>query len=131
MHAAADIARECCGLLLGRGRRIEEARRAANVAADPARAFEVDPGVLIAAHRAARADGLEVVGCYHSHPSGVAEPSARDVEMAAGDGMLWVIVARDEVTGWVSGAEGFEAVELMVGERADGSKQAQTSTVSA
>jgi hypothetical protein len=49
--------RECCGLLLGQGARIERAVPAANVHPDPERHFEIDPAALIAAHRAARAAG--------------------------------------------------------------------------
>ncbi|SFR97290.1 Mov34/MPN/PAD-1 family protein [Sphingomonas jatrophae] len=94
--AAADPGREVCGLLLGAGEVVTAILPAANVAANPARAFEVDPAVLLAAHRAARDGGPAVLGCYHSHPNGVARPSARDAA-AAQPGQLWLIVAAREV----------------------------------
>ncbi|MEG8223392.1 M67 family metallopeptidase [Sphingomonas sp. HH69] len=97
--AAADDG-EICGLLLGQAGRIEAIAPAANVAADPARHFELDPAVLIAAHRAARSGGPGVVGHYHSHPSGVAVPSATDAACAMPDGTLWLIVAGEDVRLW-------------------------------
>ncbi len=92
-HAAASPNAEICGLLLGGEGRISEARPAANVADDPAQRFELDPAVLFAAHREARAGGLAVLGHYHSHPGGNAVPSACDAEMAQEGGMLWLICA--------------------------------------
>lgn len=97
--AAADD-REICGLLLGAAGCIEAIGPATNVAADPARHFELDPAVLIAAHRAARSGGPSVIGHYHSHPSGVAIPSATDAACAMPDGTLWLIVAGKEVRLW-------------------------------
>jgi desampylase len=97
--AAADDG-EICGLLLGQAGRIEAIAPAANVAADPARHFELDPAVLIAAHRAARSGGPKVIGHYHSHPSGVAIPSATDAACAMPDGTLWLIVAGEAVRLW-------------------------------
>lgn len=94
---------EVCGLLLGAGRRIDAILPAANVASDPSRHFELDPVTLIAAHRAARAGGLAVIGHYHSHPSGVAAPSPTDAACAAPDGTLWLIVAGDDMRAWIAG----------------------------
>ncbi|BBF70378.1 M67 family metallopeptidase [Sphingomonas bisphenolicum] len=100
---AAAEAHEVCGLLLGSDDRIAAIVPAANVAADPARHFELDPAALIAAHRAARAGGPKVIGHYHSHPSGVAAPSATDAACAAPDGNLWLIVGVGEATLWRAG----------------------------
>lgn len=94
-QAAAVPDAEVCGLLLGMGERIIEARVADNVADDPARRFELDPAVLIAAHRTARAGGAQILGHYHSHPGGSTEPSACDAAMAHVDGSLWLICAPD------------------------------------
>jgi len=99
---------ECCGLLLGCGGLVAEARPAGNVAADRRRHFEIDPQALIDAHRAARAGGPQVVGYYHSHPRGLAEPSATDRAMAAGDNSVWAIVGETDTTFWRDGEERFE-----------------------
>ncbi|KAA9018520.1 MULTISPECIES: Mov34/MPN/PAD-1 family protein [Sphingobium] len=100
--AAADR-HEVCGLLLGGTDRIEAIIPAANVAADPARHFELDPAALIAAHRAARLGGPAIIGHYHSHPSGVAAPSVTDAACATADGSLWLIVGGRETTLWRAG----------------------------
>lgn len=110
-EAAQAAPRECCGLLLGRGGRIGEVCPAANVAEDPLRRFEIDPMALIAAHKAARSGGPELLGYYHSHPDGHPVPSATDCEHASGDGRVWAIVADGEVTFWRDGEGGFEQVE--------------------
>jgi len=112
-QAAADPAREICGLLFGSGSHVTAVQQARNVADEPARRFEIDPAALFAAIRAKRAGGPTLIGYYHSHPTGPAEPSATDRASSAGDGKLWVIVTPDAVTGWRAGADGFEPVEIV------------------
>ena len=97
--AAAD-GDEICGLLLGTGDHVTQLVPCRNVASDPAVRFEIDPGALISAHRAARGGGEQVIGHYHSHPSGLAEPSARDAADAAPNGWLWIIATASEATAW-------------------------------
>ena len=103
MALATADADEICGLLLGQAGEIGDIRPAANVAPDPARHFELDPAVLIAAHRRARLGGPVVIGHYHSHPSGQAIPSITDAACAAPDGSLWLIVAGREARLWLAG----------------------------
>jgi len=104
MSEAAADRREVCGLLLGTQERIEAVRPAANVAADPERHFELDPVVLIAAHRAARAGGARILGHYHSHPAGQAVPSRTDAACAAPDDSLWLIVGEGMARLWIARA---------------------------
>lgn len=114
-EAAASPDVEVCGLLFGTPDRIDEARAAANVATDPSVAFEVDPAVLFAAIRAARNGGPPVVGSYHSHPSGLANPSATDAAMIREVGEIWLIIAGGALTAWrASGADSFEPEELVL-----------------
>ncbi len=87
---------EVCGLLFDDG----TAQPCANVAGDPASSFEIDPAALIAAHKAERAGGRKLIGCYHSHPNGVGAPSARDAA-AAVEGQVWLIIAQNDVTAWL------------------------------
>ena len=110
-EATRAAPREACGLLLGRSE-IAVAAPCANVHAEPLRHFEIDPAALIAAHRAARAGGAEVLGYYHSHPNGVGGPSDQDRSFASGDGRVWAIIARDAVTWWRDGEGGFERLSL-------------------
>lgn len=98
--AAAGEGVERCGLLLGEGGRIADVRFAPNIAPDPSRHFELDPAVLLAAHKAARSGGPHIMGHYHSHPSGEAVPSMTDAASAVPDGSLWLIVAGGEAGLW-------------------------------
>ncbi len=102
-HAAEAPDEEVCGLLFGDVNMIDAAQPATNIADDRRHRFELDPATLFAAHRAARAGGPGIVGHYHSHPNGVARPSARDAADAE-PGSLWLILAGPE-------ALLFEAVE--------------------
>ncbi len=114
-EAAASPDAEICGLLFGAAAgRIEAAAACANVAANPARTFEIDPKALFAAHRRARGEGGAVIGHYHSHPTGVPVPSPRDVAQAMGDGAVWVILGAGAARAWrsvVMGAFVEEAIE--------------------
>lgn len=111
---------ECCGLLLGDrvAMRVERIVPAANVAADPEHCFEIDPIALLAAHKAARAGGPQIVGHYHSHPTGEAVPSATDAALAQGDGEVWLLAGRGgALRAWRALPDGalhgrFEALEI-------------------
>ncbi len=117
LAAAAEAAPcEACGLLLGAGAHIETAEAAANVHPDPHRHFEIDPVALIAAHKAARTGGPQLVGYFHSHPGGLARPSATDAAMASGDGRIWAIAAGGAVTLWRDVPSGFEPLSYAIKE---------------
>ena len=108
--AASAAPEEACGLLLGVNGVVNDARRCGNMASDPRRFFELDPVALIAAHRAARRGAAQIIGYFHSHPTGVAEPSAEDQRQASGDGKVWAITAQAEVRFWRDGPQGFVAL---------------------
>jgi proteasome lid subunit RPN8/RPN11 len=117
-HAGASPDREVCGLLFGGPSSIEHAQACDNRSSTPATAFEIDAGALIAAFRRQRAGGPRLVGYYHSHPNGSAIPSARDAAEAAPDGMIWLIVAGNDVRAWSATATGaiegrFDPVDLV------------------
>jgi len=75
-------AQECCGLLAGREGVITHAFAAENVAADPTRNYELAPKEIVGLLREFRAQELEFLGIYHSHPTGENVPSPRDIELA-------------------------------------------------
>jgi proteasome lid subunit RPN8/RPN11 len=81
-HAQACQPQECCGVLLGKDGEITQAIRAVNLAESTSR-FLLDPKAHIDARRTARAQGLDVVGFYHSHPHSQAYPSPADLAEAA------------------------------------------------
>ena len=117
LAAAAEAAPgEACGLLFGTATHMETATPTANVHPEPARHFEIDPAALIAAHKAAREGGPQVVGYFHSHPNGLARPSATDAATASGDGRIWAIAASGTVTLWRDTASGFEPLSYAIKE---------------
>lgn len=65
----------------------------ANVAEHPHARYEVADEELLTAHNAAHAEGLRVVGYWHSHLRGPAEPSDGDLKLAPPTPDLHVIVA--------------------------------------
>jgi desampylase len=90
-HARREHPRECCGILLGVGDELVEAVAAQNVAAEPARHYEVSPADHIAQIRrcrdTAKAGGtsLAILGVYHSHPQSAPVPSPTDLDRAWGE----------------------------------------------
>ena len=72
---------ECCGLLAGRDRVISAILPAQN-ALQSATTYEIAPGELFALFRRIRAEALEHLGIYHSHPTGENFPSHLDLERA-------------------------------------------------
>ena len=55
--------------------------------------FQVEPADHFAAIRRARAGGLEIVGAYHSHPSGPSGPSETDRARLTDPSMFHVIIS--------------------------------------
>jgi proteasome lid subunit RPN8/RPN11 len=105
-EAQAAAPHEVCGLLIGGEGAIVDAVALPNAAADPARAFLLDPAAHLAAARRLRLAGRRIIGCYHSHPAGTAIPSAADAAGASQTGQYWLIVGGEEVRLWYSVADG-------------------------
>lgn len=141
-EAQARFPDECCGVLVGavRAGRAYGMRAvpAANVAADRARHFEIDPVVLFTVQRALREDGRgdghgktsrrpreSILGYFHSHPAGVARPSGADLAGAHEVGLVTLIAAPPRRTGpmplhaWLrlghGGAQRFRPLRLEIG----------------
>ena len=91
---------ECCGLLFGDDMQVSDYQLTDNVALNPERHFEIDPAALIAAERAARGDGPEILGYFHSHPTGNIDPSKTDAQSAAPDGRIWLILNGKDAATW-------------------------------
>ncbi len=89
-HAAEEYPHEGCGILLGRAGDagqpaiVVRALPASNVREDEARhnRYLIEPRAILDAQRAARADGLAIIGYYHSHPDHPAWPSDFDRDHA-------------------------------------------------
>ncbi len=92
-HARQAPAHECCGLLAGRDGVITHAFSAVNMAADPAKGYEIAPKEIVGMMREFRKRKLEFLGIYHSHPNGKNEPSARDIDLAYYSEAIYFIVS--------------------------------------
>lgn len=99
-HARREYPAECCGVLLGTMESEQECGMTSvvsviptvNVATgDRARRFTIAPEQLLRVLKRVAGGSLDVVGYYHSHPTGSAIPSERDRE-AAWPGVSYLIV---------------------------------------
>ena len=96
-HASAGAPLEVCGVLGGSfdpvESRVESHHPLENVARDPRRRYEIDPEAALECFESLEDRGQELVGFYHSHPTGPAEPSETDRAMAAWPDRSYVIVS--------------------------------------
>ncbi len=106
-HAREVAPHECCGILGGvfepHSSRVTSRYPADNVATEPTTEYRIDPETQLAIFEALEADGEAIVGFYHSHPQGPAEPSATDRAGAAWPDRSYVIVSgvrEQRVTAW-------------------------------
>lgn len=76
---------ECCGVLAGRLAPVKEVLRlvpATNRRTDDPHRYLISPDDMRRIELELRSSGLEVLGCYHSHPDHPAAPSLFDTEQA-------------------------------------------------
>lgn len=113
MRALADAARpaEACGLLVGERWRVVALAPSSNLAEAPDR-FEIDTAMHLALQRRLRGSGRAVIGVWHSHPEGPAEPSVHDLAGAWDQALVWLITGNDGTRAWAPGAGGFREVVL-------------------
>lgn len=83
-HAEESYPNECCGILVGSGqkdKRVFSSERANNVNTERAKdRYIIDPNEIYAVDRQCRAQGLDIMGFYHSHPDHPDKPSDFDRE---------------------------------------------------
>jgi len=108
-HVAALAPLEACGLLAGKGDSVEAVLRVRNAEQSPVR-FRMDPQEQFNAFEWIEANGLEMIGIYHSHPSGPETASATDIAEAAYE-VVHVIWSRSKRT-WKARGFWIEAEEV-------------------
>lgn len=114
-HARVAYPLECCGLLSGKGRTLENIAPMSNARGSSSEFF-VPPQELFAFFKALRGSGHDLLGIYHSHPHSQAVPSRRDSEgFHYPDASYWIISLQREDPDvrcyrWVK--IGFEEVEF-------------------
>lgn len=111
---------EVCGLVGARDGLPSSLYPVTNIAAEPARAFEMDPQGQIDAMKAMRERGETLWAIYHSHPAAPPEPSARDLDELGYPEALYLIISLNikgvlEMRAWrMTDAGGMEEVVLKV-----------------
>jgi dissimilatory sulfite reductase (desulfoviridin) alpha/beta subunit len=83
---------EACGYLAGNDSTVVKALALTNVDHSPEH-FSVDPKEQFAAVRRLRAEGLAILGVYHTHPETPARPSAEDIRLACDSAIIYVIAS--------------------------------------
>ena len=91
-HSAETYPHECCGALLGRDGDVAHPEAVREVLAlfplvnrrddSPRNRFSVTAEDVLEADKTAQAQGLQVIGWYHSHPDHPARPSQYDQDHA-------------------------------------------------
>lgn len=129
-HARSEWPNECCGVLAGRlagpTGQVTRCFPVRNRLASPTE-YETDAVDLLAAFRAMRQEGLELLAVYHSHPTADPVPSRRDVERNTyGEQIVHLIVGlagpAPVMRAWRLTSSGCQEVELVDGPAEAGDK---------
>ena len=81
-HIESQLPLEACGLLAGKNDRVEKVFLVRNQAQSPVR-FVMDPYEQLRAFEWIDSHGLDLLGIFHSHPTGPETVSATDIAEAA------------------------------------------------
>jgi proteasome lid subunit RPN8/RPN11 len=91
---------EACGLLAGQGaaRIVQLAQPVPNVSPTPQVAYQMEPRAMVAAIYRCLRSGLDVLAIYHSHPTGSADLSPRDLAEATWHNVAYLVVGLQDPT---------------------------------
>jgi len=104
-QARAEAPIECCGILAGSGTRAEKLYKMTN-AENRHDHYMMTPEQQFAAVKDMRANSLDMLAIYHSHPETPARPSAEDIKLALTPNVVYVILSLQADEGPV--IKGFE-----------------------
>ena len=115
-HVDSHVPLEACGLLAGRGSSVESVLMVKNQAQSPVR-YVMDPIEQLHAFEWIDSQGLDLLGIFHSHPTGPETVSPTDIAEAAYS-VVYVILARADGVWrargfWIQDG-GYEEVALQV-----------------
>lgn len=80
-HAREGYPNEVCGLMAGKDGTVSRIFRTTNIDKSSI-SYMMEPSEQFRAFKEMRAEGLELLGIYHSHPTSQAYPSQTDVKLA-------------------------------------------------
>ena len=101
-HGEETYPHECCGAMLGTIEDdgtiiVSSVARCGNTRMDsPQNRYNIDPRELMNIQRDALKSGVDIVGCYHSHPDHPARWSSTDLAEAHWIGCSYVITSVDQ-----------------------------------
>ncbi len=98
-HAQMALPNESCGLLGGKAGRVHAVYPGANAEHSPVR-FRMDPQDQLRAMNAIKLAGGDILGIFHSHPSGQVIPSPTDLAQAYYRDAVYVILASQRSGEW-------------------------------
>ncbi len=123
-HSVADFPNEACGLLVGQKNEkgelvVSNCLQAMNVSSTPEHAFEIDPTQIIKTQKNRRDLSEQIIGHYHSHPNGRAEPSKTDLKQNYDTSLIWLIAALEnskviEINGYASFEGLFQKIDMEI-----------------
>ena len=102
-HAVDRFPEEACGILAGMDRHVKTVIAVENKLHSNVR-FLMDEKAQVAAFVFMEEQGLEMVGIFHSHPTGPPYPSERDIQEHAYPASLCLICSPDKGADWKIGA---------------------------
>ncbi len=110
---------EVCGFVSARDGVPQDIHPVTNIAPEPERRFDMDPAGQIAALRAIRKAGDEMLAIYHSHPSAPPEPSIHDLEGMGYPDALYLIISLNikgvlEMRAWQRDGESMSERQLTI-----------------
>ena len=86
-------AKEACGILAGKGKRIEKIFPLVNISDSPKLCYAIDSREQLKIFKELRVQELEMVAIYHSHIDSHAYPSQKDIELASYPDSSYIIIS--------------------------------------
>jgi proteasome lid subunit RPN8/RPN11 len=83
---------ESCGILAGKDGVVKKVYRMTNIELSGI-SYQMEPGEQLSVMKEMRAQALEIVAIYHSHPHAEAYPSPKDIDLAFYPDSFYVIVS--------------------------------------
>ena len=126
LHAAEAIPNEACGMLAGNDSKVRKVYKLRSLEPTPV-SYVVDPHDQLRAIKEIDAEGMELLGIYHSHPDSPPVPSITDINRAFFPGTrelnypqaAYVIIGlagpRPEVRAYMIESDHVESVEIVRG----------------
>jgi proteasome lid subunit RPN8/RPN11 len=94
-HAKKEFPRECCGILGGKGDRVEKVFDLENAEKSPIR-YSISPQEQMRVYEEMEKGAMEMVAIYHSHPQTIPFPSETDVKFAFSPEVASIIISLKE-----------------------------------